>query len=201
MFNSGWIGLAYRYSAMVEYDEQYKYSINSKSRNSPLSEFSEITYKQEKAIFGFFVNAVSVVDCYFWSIYFIGTIIKPTEFPWDTETLKHLYPTKVAKKFCEEFSEQTLTKQMNKFVNKTGYTEMKDMRDVLSHRGTITIRLNIGGERDGMETMPTKPKDGIYNWQFDYPIDEKTTTKHRKLISTEFESLTSETMNFCKLML
>jgi len=196
-FSVGWNGLVYRYRAMTEYDEIFTTSI-SKFGSSPRP---EERYHQDKALFGFFVNAVSVIECFFYAVYWISIITKPNLSPTSAKNLKFLYAANITEKYEHEFPKETLTKKLRAFVGCPQYINMKDMRDVLSHRGKLPRNFYQGGERHGKTTMPNNPKDLSSKWAYDNFIDEETTAKLHKFLSTELESLTSETVNFCKLML
>jgi hypothetical protein len=192
-FGLGWNGLAYRYRAMAEYDEQYTSAIKAFGNSPPFEE----RYKQGKALFGFFVSAVSTIECFFYSAYWVGAILKPRKFPSKSEALK-LSAVNIAKKFEADFPEDSLSKQMIRCVHEPTYTEMKNVRDVLSHRGMLPRRFYRGGERNGMATMPTNPKDLSNQWQYDLSIDERTTATRRQWLSVELRGLTSAANNFCK---
>lgn len=192
-FGLGWNGLAYRYRAMAEYDEEYTSSIKALGNSPPPEE----RYKQGKALFGFFVSVVSTIECFFYSTYWVGTILKPTWFPSNSKALG-LYPTDVAQKFEADFPEDTLTKQMVQCVHNTTYAETKAIRDALSHRGMLPRRFYRGGERDGMATMPTNPKDLSNQWQYDLSIDERTAATRCQWLSSELKGLTSAANDFCE---
>lgn len=89
-------GIAYRYRTMSEYDEQFTLS-TTKFGKSPLD---DERYNQEKALFGFLIDATSTTECFFYSTYCVASILKPSEFPIsDGKTLKRLYPQEVAQEF------------------------------------------------------------------------------------------------------
>ncbi|MCJ7654598.1 MAG: hypothetical protein MUO97_04735, partial [Dehalococcoidia bacterium] len=69
---------------------------------------------------------------------------------------------------------------MEECVNDPMCTDMKYIRDVLSHRGMLPRKFYRGGERNGMATMPKNIKDPSDQWQFDLPLDEKTTVSRRQ---------------------
>jgi len=190
-FGLGWNGLAYRYRAMAEYDEQYASSIEAFGNSPPPEE----RYKQGKALFGFFVSAVSTIECFFYSTYWFGAILKPGKFPASSKALK-LYPVDIAKKFEVDFPGDSLSKQMIRCVHEPMYAEMKDVRDALSHRGMLPRQFYRGGERNGMATMPTNPKDLSNQWQYNLSIDERTTAIRRQWLSGQLKGLTSAANNF-----
>ena len=193
-FGSGWNGVRYRYRAMAEYDEQFTTSIKNHGNSPPYEE----RYKQDNSLFGFFVCAVSTIECFFYSTYWIGVILKPKEFPSDFKSLEGLYAKTIAHKFNANFQGDALTEQMTQCVKNTMYTAMKNMRDVLSHRGNLRRAFHQGGERNGIATMPINPKDSPDKWQDDFSIDTDTTTLYHRWLRDNLTGLITATDNFCK---
>jgi hypothetical protein len=193
-FGVAWRGLKNRYRATDEYHKEFTDSI-MKHGNSPSP---EERYGQERALFGFFTSAISTVDCFFYSTYWIGAILKPGEFPSDPKKLKYMYPRDVVERFNTNFPGDDLTNRMIVCVCEPTYNEMRDMRDVLGHRGELPRRFDRGGERDGMATMPTNPKDPSDQWRYDLSIDEKTTATRRQWLSDTLRDLTSVAADFCE---
>jgi len=193
LFGLGWNGLAYRYRAMAEYDEEFTNSVKISGNSPPPDE----RYKQGKALFGFFINAVSVIDCFIYSMYYVASILKPDAFPLPKSENSVFYPASVASKFSEHFPSDKLTKQMGKCLNASNYSRMKKMRNVLSHRGMPPRKFYRGGDRNGMATMPINPEAPSNQWQFDFPVDEQTTTSRRKWLSSTLGGLIDSTYTFC----
>lgn len=192
-FGFGWNGLAYRYRAMAEYDEQYT-SLMQAFGNSPPP---EERYKQGKALFGFSVSAVSAIECFFYSCYWVGAILKPSELPSSAKAVSRLYPVDIARIFVAVFPEDSFSQQMERCVHEPMHAEMREVRDALSHRGMLPRHFYRGGERNGMATMPTNPKDLSNEWQYDLLIDERTTAIRRQWLSGQLKNLTSAAISFC----
>ncbi|TRZ52211.1 MAG: hypothetical protein D4S01_03280 [Dehalococcoidia bacterium] len=191
-FGLGWHGLAYRYRTLVEYDKQFTNSV--KVSNSPPP---EERYNQGKALFGFFVNALSVIECFFYSTYCIASILKPDVFPISKSKDLKFYPKDVASKYGTCFSGDCLSIKMNQCLHESKYKEMKDMRDVLTHRGMPPRAFYVGGDRDGMATMPVNIKDPSDQWHFDLPVDAQTTAVHRQWLCGKLNSLMAAAVDFC----
>lgn len=194
LFRLGWNGLTYRYRSMIEYDNEFTISVKKFGNSPPHEE----RYKQGKALFGFFVNAVSVIECFFFSTYFMASILKPEEFPFSgSKELKSIYPKHVASNFTRYFPKYNLTNVMNKCISADTYKQICDMRDVLSHRGMLPHNFDVGGETDGMVTMPINPKASSNQWQFDFSVDEQTSTLLRNWLSDTLDGLISSSVDFC----
>lgn len=193
-FGLGWKGVAYRYRALFEYDDQFTASIMQYS-NSPI--FEE-RYNQGKALFGFFVNATSDIECFFYSNYCIASILKPDIFSIvDADKLKLIYPLSVKEKFQICFPTDCISVMMDKCIKDDTYIKMGEIRDVLTHRGMPPRSFYRGGERDGMATIPDNIKAPVDQWLYDLPIDEKTTASRRIWLSNTLKILIAATEHFC----
>jgi len=193
LFGLGWNGLAYRYRAVTEYDKEFTISVK-KFGNSPPS---EERYNQGKALFGFFVNAVSVIECFSFATFCMASILKPEEFPLSKSKELKFYPKDVASKFADYFPTDNLTGKMNKCLNADTYKQMYDIRNVLTHRGMLPRKFYRGGDRNGMATMPINPEAPSNQWQFDFPVDEQTTKKFREWLSDTLKELVESSVDFC----
>lgn len=191
-FGLGWNGLAYRYRALAEYDEEFTASIMVSTSPAP-----EERYRQGKALFGFFVNAVSVIDCFFYSANCIASILKPNIFPLSKSEDLIIYPEKVKQRFAAEFSNDPLSNAMSLCVGNCLYKKMKPIRDVLTHRGAPPRKFYAGGDRDGLATMPNNVKAPVNQWQFDFAVDTGTTASRREWLSRILKDLIEAANEFC----
>lgn len=188
-----WNGLGYRYRAMASHDEQFTTSVN-KSNSPPPEE----RYIQENALFGFFINAVSGMECLFFSIYCMASLLDTNSFPvMESKELK-FYPHNVKELFIKNYPNEGLSGLMKSFLDNIKWKELNDFRTVLFHRGIPPRSFYKGGERDGTATMPINPKESSHMWQYDFPIDEMTTSLYRHWLSTELINLLNCVEGFCK---
>ena len=193
LFSLGWNGLAYRYRAMVEYDEQFTTSVKEFGNSPPFEE----RYKQGKALFSFFVNAVSIIDCFFFSAYCIASILKPDEFPLSKSKDLKFYPEDVKRDFATRFPKDNLSIALGLCLDESTYKEINSIRNVLTHRGMPPRRFYRGGERNGMATMPTNLPAPSDQWQFDLPVDAQTTASRRQWLSNTLKGLMDSADDFC----
>ena len=193
LFGLGWNGLAYRYRAMAEYDEEFTNSVKISGNSPPPDE----RYKQGKAFFGFFTNAVSVIECFVFSIYCIASILKPSVFPVSQSSDLEFTPREFTKTFDANFQNDSLSATMQQCLNDSTYWKMKDIRRVLIHRGMPPRKFYRGGERDGMATMPTNLPAPSDQWRFDFSVDENTTAMFRKWLGDTLKGLIDSANDFC----
>jgi hypothetical protein len=185
LFRLGWNGVAYRYRAMAEYDEEFTSSVKTFGNAPPPEE----RYRQGKTLFGFFANAVSVLDCFSFSTYCMASILKPDIFPVSEPRNLRFYPKDVEPRFAANFSNDPLSLSMSRCFSEPTFKDMCDIRDVLSHRGMPPRSFYAGGERNGMATMPINPKAPSDQWQFDFLVDERTTKMFREWLAKTLKVL------------
>jgi len=183
----GWNGVAYRYRALVEYDEEFTESI-SVSVSPP----GEERYWQERAYFGFFTSALSVFECYFYSAYCIGSILEPNVFRMSQANHLRRYPKDVSKRYSAVFTNDPLSDRMASLILHDKFTEIDDRRNVLSHRGSIRRAFGLSA------TMPRNVTELPDQWDQGVSIDVNTTASLRQWISDELEGLVDAAALFCK---
>lgn len=193
LFRLGWNGLGYRYRAMVDYEKEFVDSIY-RSKKSPSH---EELYKQDKALFGFFNNAISIIECFFFSTYCIASIIKLTEFPLTHSNELKIFPDDVKSKFKRYFKGNNLTIEMEECLSSNTYKQMCRMRIVRFHRGTPPRSIYVGGDKDGEIMMPSNPRDPRQQWQFDLPVDEKITVQFQVWLNDTLKELVESNVDFC----
>jgi len=191
-FGLGWNGLAYRYRALVEYDEEFTASIMVSNSPPP-----EERYRQGKALFGFFVNAVSVTECFFYSANCMASILKPYIFPLSKSEDLRMRSNKLVSRFANQFPNDRLSNDMRRCIGDPVYKKTKDIRDVLTHRGALPRKFYVGGDRDGLATMPNNVKAPVNQWQFDFAVDTGTTASRREWLSRILKDLIESANEFC----
>lgn len=191
-FSLGWNGLAYRYKALVDYDEEFTTSVKTSNAPPP-----EERYRQSKALLGFFVNALSTIECFFFSAYCMASILEPSEFPISRSKDLRFCPKQVAPKFNTNFPDDYISIKMRECLDEHDYKEIKDIRDVLTHRGMLPRAFDIGGDHNGMVTMPANIKEPSDQWQFDLSVDEQTTASRRKWLCDALKELIIAADDFC----
>jgi hypothetical protein len=181
-YGGAWNAVRYRFVSCARSDETFA---NSFRTAGPAPACSE-RFIQEDALFGFFVNGLSVIESFFYGLYWIGSMIDITSFPVKTEEdLRKIKVDSTVKKYIDrKFGTCPLTNAFRllrymdsgNFKNTTEYREWKEIRDYLAHRSCPgrALQLIIGGPQ---------VED---SWRdLDIPLnDQFTTTKRQWLAST-----------------
>jgi hypothetical protein len=183
LFGVGWNGVGYCYRAMDEYHQEFAESFNKKPSH-------ELLFYQNKSLFGFLTTAVSTIECFFFSLHFIGSIENPLGFPFeDPKLFKRLYPKEVTEEYLRYFERHVLSNKMKECVESSEYHMLNDMRDVLSHRGTFPRNYFMGGDEDGTVTIASNPKDIPDKWKNDIQFNKNTTLLYRQWLSRTINEL------------
>jgi len=191
-FASGWNAVAYRARAAAEYDEEFTRSVALSGSPEP-----EERFRQEQALFGFFVCALSSLECFFYSAYCIASIINDKAFPISTPENLRFKPEDVANKFADEFEGETISLRLGGCVRSPIYAELREIRNVLAHRGSLPRAFSEGGEQDGSVMMPSTPAALSTLWNYDFAVDMKTTSKRQQWVSRTLWHLLASAEQFC----
>jgi len=174
---SSWQAVAVRYRAAVEADGQARESIARSSNPS-----GEDRYLQEKAIFDFFVNIASCIDCLFYFMHIIGSVLKPSAFPTQTEKeLQQIHPSAVAERFQKHFPAEAVTKLIVEFANSDEYRQSRELKDAMFHRLVpsktvwITFSTPQNGTTPKPPSIPSNPKSPADQWVHDLDVDDRLT--------------------------
>jgi len=192
LFALGWNGLAYRYRALVEYDQEFTALIRVSASPPP-----EERYEQGRSFFGFFANSISAIHCFFFSMYCMASILDPGIFPTAGTNDLGVYPKDIADKFRECFAGDALQEDMAWCLKESTYWKINNIHRVLMHRGMPPRRFHKGGELHDVTTMPSNLPTPSDQWQFDLPVDEWITASHRQWLSVALGRLVNSASKFC----
>jgi hypothetical protein len=136
-FAGGWNGLVMRFRAA---DEEGLFASTSLARfQGDLS--AEDRYLQERALFGFFANAVSAVESCCFSIYHLGQMRQPTAF---TEPDCGVTVGVTAAAVATAFRGTPLNTELSNLSGDGNWLSLKKIRNTLVHRESPGITIFIG---------------------------------------------------------
>jgi len=190
LFGVAWNGVCYRFRAMAEHDEKFILSMTK-----PQPHFHEDLYIQANELFEFFYCGVSTIDCLNFSIYSIASLIDIITFPvMDAEEL-NFNRFRVERKFNTSFTGDTLSLSLSKIINDPMCKRFYDYRNVLSHRGILNRKIDT---YDDKITIPINPKESSHMWEYNFTMDENTTSSYRQWLSLELTHFLDNVDIFCK---
>ena len=151
-FTGGWKSLVYRYFACTKHGDDY-IKIIKKDRISP-SYF--LRYEQERELFNFFTNGLSAIETLGYMLYMVCSIKKPNDFKvikkdlWKIK-LKNKRKDCTVEKLKTFYSEENITKELEKLTNSLEYKDWVEVRNVLMHRETPGRKIMLSSKRSKIE--------------------------------------------------
>jgi hypothetical protein len=146
-FISAYHGVRARFRAMTEAEEVYVETVPQSN------ETRENVFRQDRALFDFFANAVSVLETLCYACFSLAAQLRPTSFPMKTEKdLRDITPRFTLNKFEMLFPKEPLTRTLTELLNDAAFKELHETRNVLSHRGnpprhySVTLYDTLGGQ-------------------------------------------------------
>jgi hypothetical protein len=118
----------------------YRYRAASEAADRFRSEFSFAGdhYTQEEALFAFFFNGTSTVECLLFALFCLGALLKPTSFViHDDASLQAIGPEYVRKQFTRSFSGTALAKTVEGLVKDPRRLLILEFRNFMAHRGSV----------------------------------------------------------------
>jgi hypothetical protein len=104
--------------------------------------------RQESALFGFFYEGLSCLECLYYALYFVGCLADPTQFDINVNR-RRIEPGFVARKYAGRFGGERLAQALAAVETSADFTEWEDIRNFLSHRGIPGRAFHEGGPRHG----------------------------------------------------
>jgi hypothetical protein len=158
--------IAYRFTALAEYDERLRSLINA-------PDGQPFRYMQERDLFGFYSNAHSVFDAFCFALFAVGALIDPGNFPLASEAdERNVTWSTMLRAYGKAFQTDPILSELEKIWNDT--EELRDIRNILTHRAV--------GARDLMATTgPSAPPDRIP--RLNISLDAGTTRTHRSQVA------------------
>ena len=136
-YAGGWNGLIMRFRAA---DEESRFASSSLARlQGDLS--AEDRYLQERALFGFFANAVSTIESCCFAIYHLGQMRQPTLF---TAPDERVDLGRTASAVATAFHGTPLNTELSNLTGDGNWLSLKKIRNTLVHRESPGITIFIG---------------------------------------------------------
>jgi hypothetical protein len=183
-YSGAWLGLTYRFRSCTEHDETFTGSV---SRFGDTPDWSE-RYKQERDLFGFFVNGLSAIECACYGLFAIGSWLNPNQFPFTTDADKRsVNPERTLERFAIVFPNEDFTRALRQFLSSQQYQDWKKARNVLSHRaqpGRIIYLSTVG---------PSRTAEWVLQ---NIPIDNTATATRRRWLADSLRDLLTEADHF-----
>lgn len=176
LMGHGFKGVAYRFRAAVEYATEFSTSYGAIGGTAPPVDEH---YRQERALFGFFVSGLSSIESFAFAIHAIAAHYEPTTFGVNQQDLRRIAPEAVAKGLQATWPQALVTDFLCRLVEgDPTYQGWKKIRNVLNHR-VVPPRAITASIGSGVES-----KWRLKSYQFldaDEPLENVTNTRQKWL--------------------
>lgn len=186
-FTTAWQAVANRFLACAEHDEAFTRSI--KKNDAP--QLPE-RYYQERDLFGFFINGLSVVESTCYGLYAIGSMLKEVYFPIKKpNNMRAISPKMTADRFRTTFPNEGISCTLNEVIESQEYDDWKEVRNILVHRGSPgrTFHRTVGFGDD---------THGDALWLNGIPLNASTTPSRRAWLAGTLQTLLQEAESFAR---
>ncbi len=139
----GFQGVAYRFRAASDYGAEFQGLIAAPGGAAPPS---DDVYRQERALFGFFVSGLACFECFSFAVYTLGAHYKPKKFGLSPGQLQAVEPALVADKLQQAWPRARISDVMNALIQDDTFRVWKAIRNMLAHRAVPPRIIYLGGE-------------------------------------------------------
>lgn len=185
-FSSAWNGIVYRLISAEKYATAFSESIVNSSAPEPAER-----YLQDHSLFGFFTCAISSLDCLFFASYCAANLYSEAYFPIQSANdLRNISPKNVAENYRKLFPDVNISLRMQNCVSSETYREIKDRRDVLTHRGTPPRQHYFSTtNNDTPSSISANPRDLPSQWNYSIPLEVSTLRNSLDFLNDSQENL------------
>jgi hypothetical protein len=147
-FVGAWRAISYRYMAMIEYDAQFTESI---TRDGP-NPSNQIRYQQERDLFNFFSNGVSIFDAFCFGAFAIGAHTGSTAFRLPERKVDW---ERLIKAYTKSFGSDPIIDVLNEINMDGALSTIRDVRHYLMHRAVPPRQIGIASGPGAVESPST----------------------------------------------
>ena len=180
MFHYGgaWNAVRHRFVSCARSDETFANSFRTAgSMPCPPERFI-----QEDALFGFFVNGLSVIESFFYGLYWIGSMVDTTSFPVLTgNKLRTIMVEKTVDDYIGKFRTCPLTDAFGRLTSTDEYDKWKGIRNILAHRAHYGRSISVGSP-EGVSWRRIQEAQDI-------PLTDQFTTTWRQWLASTLAEL------------
>ena len=156
-FGRAWNAVAHRFIAAAHYSDSFKEA----ALRDGIGTTPAIQHVEERALFGFFANAISSFDAAHYGLYVIGAFLSPLYFcliglgqqqKADRASTRHAYQ--------KHFPGDPIVSALNEVRTNAAFNRLRETRNVLAHRALLPrrYRMKVGS---GASQQPTEWLPGI----------------------------------------
>ena len=200
-YAGGFNGVAFRFAAADQAHERVCEAFSVPGALSP----SGPRYKQEEALFAFYVNAVSAVECLYFGLYNIGACLGSSEFRVESDNaLRHIGIGSTATAYLKAYPKERLSADLQREASSRQLKSLKDYRDFFAHRGALPRKhvVKMGANRRvnladvSSATIVGNPKELPSSWRSTFELSPSMTAPPRAWLGITVSALLRSTDRF-----
>ena len=199
-FEWSWQAVRYRYRICAECNDEFK-SLLANASEAWRSGWGdeEMNYKLERCIYVFFMSGLSVLESFCFCLYFLGSAMRPTDFPHFNKPRK-ISLNSTSEAFSAAFPQEAITGELEALSQKPEFIAIDGLRNVLAHRvsGRRSIRAWGTVERDGTHTHTQEETWHVPGSAEKLVFDETMIERHLSDITTLLTTLASASRAFAE---
>ena len=201
-FQWAWRAVCYRYRACAEQNVAFN-SVFDKAMSSDLwcewSADEEHNYQLEQCLYGFFMNALSVLESFGFCLYFVGAMIDAGNFPKINSPKGITLKTTLAA-FEAAFQNSSVTLNLAAMAKDPGFTRIDTIRNLLAHRiaGKRNTRCFGASHSDGTYTERREELWYIPGLNEEVFFDKQLVQRHLDDVTRLLTALTLASLEFVK---
>jgi hypothetical protein len=177
-FTAAMLAVEYRFKAASEYDEAFTASVSMPGGDAPES---IERYRQERNLFGFFANGLSVIECACYAFYDVGKALQSSIF---SAELWEINPNLTKDAFQRAYGSERLTACLRTLVKSPVYKGWQRARNILVHRAAPGRVISLGASRST-------------EWKIDgTPFDAEMTSSRMKWLTKTVQDLIAAARSF-----
>jgi hypothetical protein len=194
LFGMAWHGLGYRACTLEEYFNHYmslpRYGSAGHDGN----------YREDQALVDYLFNACSGVDCAIFASYAIGAGLNPNNFESQKKNDLRVERKSLIKKFEALWPSELLTDVLKDVRDQSSFQLLYEIRDVVTHRGTLPRTLYMGGSLNGKVTIPSNSKDLPDIWSSDLVLGKESVADWQGILQTFLQRVVNGVLRFKPLL-
>jgi hypothetical protein len=201
-FDLAWVAVRYRYRACSEYNEAFKTLFVNAKANDLWREWGddeEINYKLEQNVYQFFMSGLSVFDSLGFCLYFIGSGVSSAHFPIvEKKTPWSITLDTTREAFTTAFPQESITNYLIELSKDKGFKNIKDIRNILSHRVIARRHVREYGSTHSDGTYTHTREEVLYvpDSKAALPFDEELIQRNFNEITRLLTTLISASLEF-----
>jgi len=201
-FQGAWLAACYRYRACADQNAVFNAVFDQALSSDLWREWSvgeDHNYELEQCLYGFFMNALSVLESFGFCLYFVGAAIDVQNFP-KIHTPRGITLKTTHAAFEAAFPNSLVTANLAAMTKDPAFTRIDTIRNLLAHR--LTGRRNIRSfgttHSDGTHTERREELWYIPGLNEEVCCDKQLVQRHLNDVTRLLTALTSASLEFVK---